>query len=304
MFVSDELVFLHLQKAAGTRVVDVLARTLPGRVTPGHDPLRTGARGRAVAAAIRDPWDWYVSLWAYGAMGKGGVRGHVTQSHSAFYRQTLRAVATGRLRPEDAWRCLRRDRDRDPRAWAARYAAGGVPAEEAARFRHWLRAVLTSPGAGHLPGLYPALPLCGQVGFMSYRVLSLFVEWSEWCRARRRIRTPSDALDILASASILTHVLRCERLEADLDALLRTLGHVRRMGGRGDRSTEGTRPNRSLRRDFTEYYDAETVALVAQRDRLVVEAFGYRPPELTRATALTPAGRSVPTMSGAWRVPA
>lgn len=102
MFVNERLVFLHMQKAAGTFVVGRLSQRLPGIVRDGHAPLREGKRGRVVAAAIRNPWDWYVSLWAYGCMGEGGVHGHLTAPRGQIMGQTLRAALTGRAPPGDA----------------------------------------------------------------------------------------------------------------------------------------------------------------------------------------------------------
>ena len=39
----------------------------------------------------------------------------------------------------------------------------------------------------------------------------------------------------------------------------------------------------SKRRGLEYYYDAETIDLVYQRDRLIVEKFGYEPPRLPLA---------------------
>ena len=287
MFVSDALVFLHLQKAAGTYAVDALARALPGQVCRGHGALTEGARGRLVAAAIRDPWDWYVSLWSYGCMGEGAVRGRLVEPRGvlrgALSRRAGRAVLTGEMRAGEALACLRAERGRDPAFWAGTYAATGDVAGDAVLFRRWLVAILTGPGAGHLPGLYPALPMCGAVGFLSYRVLELFTDWRVWRGARRRIATPGAALDFYHRHGIVDAVLRTERIEADLADLLGRVAGAR-SGGAGPLAAAGVdvagaaRANRSRRGRHAAYYDAETVALVAEKDRLVVETFGYAPP--------------------------
>lgn len=269
MFVSDDLVFLHLQKAAGTFVVDRLMQRLPGTGGGGHDPLYEGKQGRVVAAAVRNPWDWYVSLWSYGCMGQGEVRGRLTASRRLLLDRTLRAALSGRASPAETLAQLQREQRRDPAAWRDMYAS----AEDPARFRRWLRAVLTLPGCQHLPGGYPSLPMRGQVGFMSYRVLRLFTDWGAWQASAAAICNSDDALDFYRRHCIVDHVLRTEQVETDLDRLLATLG----VPAPAD-APPPSRRNRSKRSPHAEYYNAETVALVAEKDRLVVKAFGYAPP--------------------------
>lgn len=271
MFLSDDLVFLHLQKAAGTFVVNRLAQRLPGTVTGGHAPLYESKRGRVVAAAIRDPWDWYVSLWSYGCMGQGEVQGRLTADRGRLRRQTLRAFLAGRMAPGEALSRLRLDHGHDPAAWRDLYAS----AQDPDRFRHWLRAVLTPPGCGYLPGRYPVMPMRGQLGFMTYRVLRLFTDWTAWQAGADAIRSPTDALDFYRQHCIVDHVLRTERVETDLDRLLATLA-----GAVLDTAEAPVETNRSMRRNHGHYYDADTVALVFEKDRMVVETFGYTPPEI------------------------
>jgi len=273
MFVNDNFVFLHLQKAAGTFVVDRLVQAMPGEVRDGHAPLTAGKGGRTVAAAIRDPWDWYVSLWSYGCMGRGEVQGRLTASRASILNRTLRVVAAGRMSPGAAMTSLWLDHDRDPAAWRDLYAT----AEDPERFRRWLRKVLTLPGCGHLPDAYPILPMREHVGFMTFRVLRLFTDWQAWKVESRSIRSPADALDFYRRCGIVDHVLRTEQVEADLERLFNMLSLPPPPIGT---DTAPVHRNQSKRHQHTGYYDAETVALVLERDRMVVEAFGYVPPEI------------------------
>ena len=267
MFVNDDLVFLHLQKAAGTFVVDRLAQALRGEVRDGHAPLTAGKRGRIVAAAVRDPWDWYVSLWSYGCMGQGELRGRLLMPRGQMSTLALRAVLRGREGPGKALARVQRDCGRDPRAWAALYAS----AEDPALFRRWLRTLLTLPGAGHLPDSYPALPMCGQVGFMTFRVLRLFTDWQAWSAGAAGIRTPDDASNFYRRHGIVDRVLRTERVAEDLQGLLSAIGVAQA-------SEDAAKANASRRGAHAGYYDAETAALVLEKDRMVVETFGYTPP--------------------------
>ncbi|PZX45754.1 hypothetical protein LY56_01314 [Roseinatronobacter thiooxidans] len=274
MFINDDFVFLHLQKAAGTFVADRLSQRLPGTIRDGHTCLHEGKRGRIVAAAIRDPWDWYVSLWAYGCMGEGGLRGRLTSSQHQVRRRVLGDVLSGRMRPKDAIAHLRRDNDRDPAAWCDLYAS----AEDADRFRTWLRAILNLPAACYLPEGYPDLPMCGRVGFMTFRVLRLFTDWAAWKAGALTVRTPDDALAFYYRHGIVDHILKTERIAEDLERLLAKLDRSEKF----EAPAAPAKSNRSRRRPHMDYYDPDTFALVQEKDRMVIEAFGYAPSECAR----------------------
>ena len=76
MFESDRVIFLQLHKTGTTTIVDELQRCTPGRLHKNrqqgkHMALNVPQNGRLVLGSIRNPYDWYLSLWAYGCAGKG-----------------------------------------------------------------------------------------------------------------------------------------------------------------------------------------------------------------------------------------
>jgi hypothetical protein len=75
MYIADRLIYLRLQKTASTHIGKFLQSMIPGRLIGGHRRLqeRRLAVRRYIIGSIRNPWDWYVSLWAYGCQGKGGL---------------------------------------------------------------------------------------------------------------------------------------------------------------------------------------------------------------------------------------
>ena len=83
MFISDKLIYLDLQKTGCTHVRKLLGKipSLNGSLYRKHNSLDdldariiVGKRQASalIAGNIRNPWDWYVSLWAFGCMEKGG----------------------------------------------------------------------------------------------------------------------------------------------------------------------------------------------------------------------------------------
>lgn len=73
MLIHDRFIFLHVPKTGGMFLRDVLKRELaPGTVLEG--PITHATRGdipealqaRPILAYVRNPWDWYVSIYHHG----------------------------------------------------------------------------------------------------------------------------------------------------------------------------------------------------------------------------------------------
>ena len=75
MYVSQKLVYLQMQKTGSTHVTRVLKHRIKGSQRERHEQLQDYQKfkDRLIVSSVRNPWDWYVSLWAYGCSGKGGV---------------------------------------------------------------------------------------------------------------------------------------------------------------------------------------------------------------------------------------
>jgi len=69
MIVTDRFVFLHMHKTGGQTLNDVIASCMPGhRVVGYHYPraeIPADAAGLPVVGMVRNPWDWYVSWYAF-----------------------------------------------------------------------------------------------------------------------------------------------------------------------------------------------------------------------------------------------
>src|SRR5688500_14845666 len=80
MFVSDKIVFMELQKTGCTHIRNLLKEIVGGRFVERHiqaDP-QLFTNGRYFLGSVRDPWDWHISLWAYGCDNKGDFHSNVT----------------------------------------------------------------------------------------------------------------------------------------------------------------------------------------------------------------------------------
>jgi len=67
--VADEFVFVHLPRTGGTFVIDVIKKFFPSAREVGHhlplELLPSQYRHLPVLGTVRNPWDFYVSLYHY-----------------------------------------------------------------------------------------------------------------------------------------------------------------------------------------------------------------------------------------------
>lgn len=272
MFVSDRLVFLQLQKSACTHIANLLEQRVQGRTVGKHEPLAEAPGDRLVACSVRNPWDWYVSLWAFGCQGRGGLHLHLTGPRRAVVPGALRDGARDRR----LWRrwpgLVHAYATRETEAWRALYA----DPDSAPAFRRWLRRILAGGGKWFEAEGYPYLPMRDILGLYTYRFLRLSSLAPDWNREAPRLRSMDEVARFYERRNVVDRFIRTERLEHDLALVLRDIG-------RGDIGEEdlvvGARRNASSRRGVGHYYDAETADLVARQERFLVERFGYAPPE-------------------------
>jgi len=275
MFVSEELIFLQLQKAAGTHIAFLLQRHLGGELRGKHGPLDFDPGGRVIVGSVRNPWDWYVSLWAYGCGTQGAVQGLLQGNRM---RSARRIVGAAGRRPGQ-WGAALRDliahSGRDVAFWREVYA----DPHDAEAFRSWLRAVLSPQGRRLLGADYASRPLSGCAGFYTYRFLKTFTPAVIWTAHSSDIRRHVDIAPFFEAHGAPHMMVRNERLEEDLAQVFSRID-------RCDVTVEVLRSERTntSRRDKVErYYDTETIALVAENDSFIGELFGYAPPVHVKA---------------------
>ncbi|MSQ67846.1 MAG: hypothetical protein EXR83_06585 [Gammaproteobacteria bacterium] len=277
MFQSNELIYMALQKTGSTHISGVLAQLFQG---VWHGKL-TGATAEQIRttpfflSSIRNPWEWYLSLWTYGVGGEGGLRKRLTQ------RNLLRAVGAP-VNASGAWRrgrsrllSLRDELSKDIPAWRAGY----VSSDNQAAFRTWLGMILDPRNARALGEGYGDSLSAPWYGFMTHRYCLLC------CQGLQRLSTPSTIAsyaDLVRFEQDNCYIHQFVRQEALPETLSAALEHVRALTPAERALILGAqRTNKSVRAlSITDYYTADLIDLVARRDRLIVEKFGYNPPTL------------------------
>jgi hypothetical protein len=251
MIEYQSFIYLDVYRTGSSHIQALLPllTSEPCRATLRHASLTRAhplgfVPGKRVFASVRNPWDWYVSLWAYGAGGGSAIRRYLLAHRPA---EEVAALYDRR--------------------------------EPALSFRRWLvmlhdPAVLDAIMEEHLPqsGLASAVGLC------TYRFLRVTTRWPRLLLRRALIDNPARACRHHARFCAYHDLLRSESLDADLARFIS--GRPRSF--RADAlqvlaARSAARHNASPRplAGYRDYYNDETRALVAARDHFFVETFGY-----------------------------
>jgi hypothetical protein len=269
MFVSPKLVFLELHKTACTHIRGLLAEVVGGELDGKHNLATPDLfqPGRAFFGSVRDPWEWYVSLWAFGCDGEGDVYDALTDERRfrgwGWKSHPVRAAGAAMVQAR-----------RRPKTWRRLYA----DVDDARAFRTWLRGVLKSETAHELPLRYGTPSLLRFAGLLTYRYVYLFCHPDATRRRLKKVRGLDALMEFALENCFITHFIRTENLEDDLIGALTSVGLEPSAQARQAILGAGKTNQSSRKHSAAYYYTPETAKLVMNRDRLIVETFGYQTP--------------------------
>jgi hypothetical protein len=267
MFVSRKLVYLQMQKTGSTHVTRVLKQHMRGKQKERHEQLRDHERyaDRLIASSVRNPWDWYVSLWAFGCAESGGFHKYLVHTPWSEIRHALRYGRVQGLAASLSRSAIRFGRRPN---WKALYS----DVANEANFRAWLKLVLGEEGLHIQKEGYAASPVKTVIGFMTYRFLALTTAYDRWNDLGRRAGTYEELARFADQHTITKRILRMETLNGDIFDMLQSIGvnvtleDIEAIG----------KTNISVHRKYDTYYDDETYRLVAERDKFIIERHGYQ----------------------------
>lgn len=275
MYVSDQLVFVELHKTAGSHLGRLLQQLVPGDQVGKHNIVPKHLYSRYILGSIRNPWDWYVSLWAFGCGGEGSVRHQVCRkaNFSYYWRQLNKEMGQTWLPPQVYWAQWQADLKKPVDAWQASYADSNDPA----CFQAWLKMLLNPERKYDVGEGFGFSPLSRHSGLLTYRYFKLFTDLQSGIY-KKSLSTVN--LADLWSAHVITNaILRSERLEDDLLAALKEAKiPITEDQESYVRSQRDARTNTSKRKSAAYYYNQECLDLVGERESFIIDLHGYTPP--------------------------
>lgn len=219
--------------------------------------------GRLVTGSIRNPFDWYVSIWGYGCDGKGFLRERLTgpkriTGHG--YRHSLQLGIASLLAD------MRQNRN----FWTELYSDSSSPI----LFRRWLAAIHDPRNRFRIGEGYSRSSLSLFAGLYTYRYCYLFHD-SVSHLLDGGIRNLQQLIEADREHNIVKHFIRMEQINRDLlDMLAKSGTRVEADFGSRIRSLERTNPS-SRKKDFSYYYDEKTADLVISRDAFLLKKHNY-----------------------------
>ncbi len=277
MFVADRLVFTELHKTGGTHVCKWLSRLAGGKQIGKHNRVPPELWDRFLIGSVRNPWEWYVSLWAFGCAGKGSVFQQTTHRFDLRYlnRQLHGEMGFRRLPPAVFGRQLLQDFIKPVRTWQACYRDFG----DVIAFRNWLKLIFDDKRRFDVGEGFGFSPVAQRHGLMTYRYLKLFTNLGPLLYKDTSLAQQSGVREALESKRLVGFVIRNEHLETDLLHALSLAGYDLSTELKAQFITESKNKTNSSRHLTAEhYYDPVTIELVASRESVIIDTHGYTPP--------------------------
>lgn len=275
MIVTDQILFLQMQKTGCSHVQKLLEELFGGRfVAPKHgrhDDADT--TDKLISGGIRHPLDWYVSFWSFSCSGQGGIAQRVAAppAPERIRRgKSLRLSFLPSTPPDDALAIhAEHEARRDPALWTRLHQSS----DDVGAFRDWM-AIVHEPehrfaafdDFGHSAWF-------GTLGLFSYLVFYLYL-------TDIRLLFPSDKTKVTSPENLTTacrvqHYVRTEHLEEDFLTMVRRAGYILTPDISAS-IRKAPKTNTSSRdRDFLRFYDSATLDLVRKLDGQLGAFHGY-----------------------------
>ena len=272
MFISNRLAYLELHKTGSQQISLLLNQYCSDGTQSGyHNRLpKTFEKHRYIIGSIRNPWDWYVSLWAYGCNSSGGLRVQLTQKPKvlkSYYKWIF-------FKPYQVLAALSNSQSKPTSLYADLYSDVNNPQ----LFRQWLTTILDFDRRFDLGESYGFSPFKGIAGFLTFRYFKLY------CRSQIKLfstsfNTVKDIKNFDGEHNVLDFVIRNESLELDFIKALGDAGY-KLNPNQIDSICDRKKINTSKHRETKYYYDKETSELVSRQEAFIVDKFGYNPPTI------------------------
>jgi len=261
MFLGNKIVYLELHKTGCSRVIELIKGfpQIEGAFTKKHDSFSdlTNNQKEIFNSAVkignvRNPWDWYVSLWAYGCQKNGRL-------YNATAGLKLKDIL---FSPGD----LLRQRHE----WKKAYSDVQNPEN----FKLWLRLLFdNSPASRYNKESFHISGASAHIGLFSLRFMRLY---SKSFNSQLKILTSFSLFkDYFDNQLFIDHYIKNESLEEDFVLAMNSEGYNIDISS-SQSLQKKERINYSKHLPYFEYYDADLKALVHEKEKLIIDKFNYQ----------------------------
>lgn len=268
MIESERLVYLQLRKTGCTYIETILQQLIPCKKIGKHNALPPNypLQNKIIAISIRNPWDWYVSLWAFGC----------THPNSYLVSKVSKRKLTGHGIKDSVifgFLSILNEISKPIKTWQKVYSDHTNPV----LFKEWLLLVLSQSRKYDLGLSYGFNSLSSFVGYLTFQYLQLGIR--DFKKTYKTEIIDFDSLrELDRKQNIINAVIRMESINDDLIQTLSLAGYTLN-NDQLDLINSYDRVNKSSReRHLSFYYDNELIDIVQERERFFIEKYGYSPP--------------------------
>ena len=266
MYITDKLIYLQLQKTGCTHISKLLSETVGGSQKTKHQYLLNYNTDKYIIGSIRNPWEWYVSLWAYGSGDKGSLKNRLTL-HNPF--EIIYGFFSGKINK------IKNELEKPVKLWRMTYQDYKNPD----CFRNWLKLIHDPNRKKDLDEGYPEHVISNFAGIMTYRYCRLYHKDFFLKENQNKIRNYNDLKKFDKTNSLLDFIIRNESLEYDLIDVLKKVGYdLDKNQIKFIHDNANIKTFKSKHFDSSYYYDKETIDLVTNSEKFIIEKYGYVPP--------------------------
>ena len=255
-----------MQKTGCTHIAKLLSECVGGEQKTKHQYLQNYHTDKYIIGSVRNPWEWYVSLWAFGCNGRGSLRNRLT-SHSPL--DVISKLASGKIdhiknefkKPVHLWETVYQDyKNRD-------------------HFKKWLKLLHDPQRRIDLNEGYPEHRVCNFAGLMTYRYCRLYQKDFFLKKNQTGLKNCNDLKEFDKTHNLLTFIIRNESLEDDLVTILTKAGYnLDENKLKFIYENAKSKTFSSVHYDSNYYYDNETMNIIAEREKFIIEKYDYKPP--------------------------
>jgi len=263
MFISENVIYFELQKTGCSHTLNILNTLIPdGKIIGKHNVYSSVSksdlgdfRNKIKIGNIRNPWDWYVSLWSFGCLHEGGLYGRVTRKPNLFKFNQFRHIINGS--------CFKYNID----LWKKLYS----DSSNIDNFKKWLTLILLEQDYSIFEG-YTESKISKKIGLLSYRYIKLYTKKGK--NDLVKINSYSDLIHYDNQHNFINLFIKNESIHHDFINNSELFG-ISSKNMRIVLEGFNIRTNSSIRGDYRNYYDDELVDLVYKKEKFILDKFNY-----------------------------
>jgi len=260
MVITNKLIYLQLQKTGSTHITNLLNKLFDCKQYTKHGriPPFLLEQNKYIIGSVRNPWDWYVSLWAFGCQHNGGFYDRLTsRSITGNYLlmcpfKSILASINEIIKPTRQWQKLYRDHNNPD------------------LFRNWIKLIFNPKRRLDLKEKYGFSPISKHSGFFTYRYIYLYSKDLKNIYSKRHVGTVEKLIEFDKNHNILDDVIHNENLEDDFIRILDKIGCIIDEEKKNI-IYSSNKSNISKRSKTKYYYNDETKNLVGKNEQLIIK---------------------------------